>query len=121
MVKLIYPSEWLKIGVNVEAGDHIRFLDAGVMDPDKGSWEFNVGIIHNGAPTESKKFNLNKTNSKAVVELYGDETDSWVGKLMKIASIKVRNPQSGAMVDSIALEKPDAQLAAADGAGMVAK
>lgn len=63
-------------------------------------------VIHNGTPTEVKKFTLNKSNFEAVSKLYGTNSDNWVGKEMEVAKVKVRNPQTGTMVDSIALVAP---------------
>lgn len=107
MPEIIFPSEWLKIGVNVEEGDHIKFMDVGEFDAEKGNWTFNVGVFRNGAVIETKKFTLNKTNFNAVKEVYGGNSDNWLMKNMKVSKIKTRNPQTGLLVDAVALSKPD--------------
>ncbi len=105
MPEIKFPSEWLKIGVNVQPGDLIRFMDAGTQDAE-GNWVFNVQIIHEGNLTETKKFQLNKTNHKVISELHGTNSDNWVGQDMQVDTIKQRNPQTGLPVDSILLAKP---------------
>jgi hypothetical protein len=106
MPEIKFPSDWLKINDNVQNGDIVKFVDAGRFDEEKESWEFVMQIYHNNEKTETKKFNLNKTNYNAVKELYGSNSDNWVGKTMKVALTKARNPQLGKLVDSILLEKP---------------
>lgn len=106
MPEIKFPSDWLKINDNVQEGDLVKFKDAGVFDQEKESWEFTMQIFHKGEAGETKKFNLNKTNYKAVSALHGTNSDAWVGKAMKVTKTKARNPQLGTMVDSILLEKP---------------
>lgn len=106
MPEIIFPSEYLKMGVNTKHGDHIKFKDTGTLDPETERYTFVVEIHRNGEYLEDKKFTLNKTNFKAVSELYGTNSDSWVGKEMEVNLIKSRNPQSGAPVDSVLLVKP---------------
>lgn len=105
MPKITFPSEWVKIGDSVQPGDLLRFADAGTQDQE-GNWIFQVQIIHNGQLADTKKFQLNKTNHKAIVAVYGDNSDNWVGKDMQVNTIKQRNPQTGLPVDSILLEAP---------------
>ena len=104
-----FESEWLKIGDNIQDGDNIQFLDTGVFDEEKNNYTFSVSVIHDGLPTVIKKFSLNKTNSKAVAALYGDNSDNWIHKEMKVGKYKARNPQTGTMVDAIMLEAPVAK------------
>lgn len=106
MPEIIYPSEWLKINENVKDGDVIQFLDAGTQDKDE-RWIFNVAVFRKGELIEvEKKFGLNKTNFKAVSAVYGTNSDNWVQKEMQVSSVKMRNPQLGSLVDSIALSAP---------------
>lgn len=106
MPEVVFPSEWVKIGVNVKQGDSIRFLDAGTLDPETERYIFQVEIYSNGLMTEIKKFNLNKTNFKVIAAAYGTNSDAWVGKDMTVNSGKVRNPATGLMVDSVVLSAP---------------
>lgn len=108
MPEIKFKSEWLKIGDNVKDGDVIKFLDAGTLDEESERWIFNVAVFSAGKLTEpSKKFNLNKGNFKATAAEFGTNSDEWINKEMKVTKVKVRNPQTGLNVDSIALEKSD--------------
>ena len=109
MPEIKFPSDWVKINENVSEGDSLRFLNVGVFDEENERWNFKVGIVKPGdAVVEEKSFTLNKTNFNAVKEAYGTNSDAWVGKEMVVNKVKVRNPQTGTMVDSIALTAPKA-------------
>jgi predicted nucleotidyltransferase len=107
MPEVVFPSEWLKIGVNVKQGDTVKFVDAGIIDEETERYTFQVEIYHEGLMTETKKFGLNKTNFKVISGIYGTNSDAWVGKEMIVNAVKVRNPQTGLLVDSIALSAPE--------------
>lgn len=107
MPEIKFPSDWVKINENVSEGDNLRFLNAGVFDEENERWNFQVGIVKKDNPViEEKGFTLNKTNFTAVKEAYGSNSDAWIGKEMTVSKVKVRNPQTGALVDGIALVKP---------------
>ncbi len=108
MPEILFPSEFLKINVNTKHGDKIKFKDAGKLDPENERYTFMVEIYRNGEHLEDKKFTLNKTNFTAISDLYGTNSDAWIGKEMEVNLIKSRNPQTGAPVDSILLTKPSA-------------
>ena len=99
-----FPSQFLKLGSNVEEGDIIRFLDAPMMDSED-KLTCNVGILPKGFKemTEKKKFRVNKTNYKAVASLYGEDCDNWVGKEVQIKKVMANNPSTGQEVPSIKL------------------
>jgi hypothetical protein len=92
-----FPSKFLKLGSNVEDGDVIRFLDAPTMDSDD-KLVCTVGM------TEKKKFQVNKTNYKAVALLYGEDCDKWVGKEVQIYEGVANNPSTGQEGPSIKLK-----------------
>lgn len=46
---------------------------------------------------------VNKTNMKMLIKLYGDDETKLVGKKIKLEVIKVRNPQTGELVLSLAV------------------
>lgn len=108
MPEIFFPSEWLKIDVNVKHGEHIKFLDVGEYDEETERWTFLVGIIRDGRVAEQKKFGLNKTNFGNINQAYGRNSDDWVGKEMLVNKHKVRNPSAGgALVDGILLTAPN--------------
>jgi CTP:molybdopterin cytidylyltransferase MocA len=49
---------------------------------------------------------VNKTNMKMLIKLHGDDETKLVGKKIKLEVIKVRNPQTGEFVSSLAVTKP---------------
>jgi hypothetical protein len=62
-------------------------------------------VLHFGnLPTElaGKKFGLNVTNAMTITELYGPETDDWIGRYITLFPTKTRD-QSGNWVDCIRL------------------
>ena len=48
-----------------------------------------------------KSLPLNKTNTKALVDLLGDETDDWIGKKVKLVKSMAQNPDTGKMQNVI--------------------
>ena len=106
-----FDSEWIKANINVKQNDHLRFLDEGEIVPNKrnpGQEDvvFTVGIVRDGTVLAEKKFSLNRGNFKAVSKLYGVDSSKWIKKEMRVNIVKKQNPQSGELVDSIALSAP---------------
>lgn len=112
MPEIVFPSAWLKAGVNVNQGDNIRFLDEGEQDKND-NWVFLVGIVPDGKNeiTEQKKFQINKKNFDAVAKIYGTNSDNWVGKEMKVRVVKVMNPRTDEMVKAVRLIAPGGMVA----------
>ena len=46
---------------------------------------------------------VNKTNLRALIKLFGEDEQKLVGKKVKLEVISVRNPQSGEIVPSLAV------------------
>ena len=46
-------------------------------------------------------FPLNMTNLDALVERLGEDEEKWAGKTIKLVKVRVRNPKSGKIVDSL--------------------
>ncbi len=102
MPEIKFPSKFLKAEVNANEGDIIRFLDIPKMDLDD-NLVGTVGIIPMGFKemTEQKKFQINKTNFKAISKLFGTNTDNWKGKEVQIHIGTANNPNNGEEVASI--------------------
>ena len=105
MPEIKFPSKFLKAGINCEEGDVIRFLDIPAMDSDENLVGL-VGIIPVGFKdmTDRKKFQINKTNFKAIATLYGTNSDNWKGKEMQVHIGAANNPKTGEDVPSIKLK-----------------
>jgi hypothetical protein len=103
MPEIIFPSKWLKANVNCKEGDTITFLNVGEYDKKEEQWIFKVRVLRTG---DEKLFSLNKKNFAATSALYGSNSDSWAGKMMKVKVITVENPRTGGEVDAIRLHDP---------------
>ena len=105
MPEIKFPSKFLKAGVNIEEGDIIRFLDIPAFDAEN-HLVATVGIMPKGFSqmTEQKKFQINKTNFKAISALYGTNSDNWKGKEMEVHIGTANNPQTGTEGPSIKLK-----------------
>src|SRR5271157_1201351 len=111
MPEVKFTSKWLKARENVQHGDYVKFLDAGVLTnagtPNE-KWTFKVSVIPKDNPSAvgpEKDFTLNKTNFKAISAIYGTNSDNWVGKQMRVGIIRVQNMQ-GQMVAAVRLSAP---------------
>ncbi len=76
----LFPSNLLKAQDVTDAGGEmpltIEKVELKEFDTDNGGKE-RKPIIHF---KEGKQMVCNKTNGNAIAELYGDETDNWIGK-----------------------------------------
>jgi hypothetical protein len=62
------------------------------------------GIIDLKKPVYGKTaLEVNKTNVKLLIKLFGPDTKKWVGKRIKLALVPTTNPQTGEMVRSLAV------------------
>jgi hypothetical protein len=50
---------------------------------------------------------LNKTNVKSQVDLFGDNTDAWIGQQVKLIVILANNPQTGRETPTIRVKPKD--------------
>jgi hypothetical protein len=51
--------------------------------------------------TYDKSLALNKTNTKTLVGLFGDETDDWTGKVVTLYKVLVNNPTTKKETESL--------------------
>ena len=106
-------TEWVKANINTKDGDHLRFLDEGRSEPNKDGEDqlvMLVGIVRNGELIAQKKFQVNRTNNKVIASIHGFDTKNWVNKEMRANVVKKQNPQTGQLVDSIALSAPNVSV-----------
>ncbi len=87
-MKLQAKRSWLKSD-NVKSGDNLTFLNGGEIVVS-GKFTYADGTprkdlvfkaTHNGAEVD---FNMNATNKKTLIAAFGDETDQWIGKTVKL-------------------------------------
>ena len=97
------------------AGEHLRALDLNgqtvqvqisavtVKDFDEGQ-KLVLGFVG-----RDQTLVLNKTNTNAVIDLYGGETDDWIGRDVEVYPTRV--DFSGKQVDALRLRPPVAPAA----------
>ena len=56
-----------------------------------------------------KPLGMNVTNTKSVIGLYGDDTDAWEGKKIKLRVSTANMPGTGETVDCIRIAAPQAK------------
>ncbi|MBM3708436.1 MAG: hypothetical protein FJW69_08915 [Actinobacteria bacterium] len=83
-----FESRFLKANENVRDGDIITFLNAGEYREKR-----LILTVRVERTREEKLFSLNKTNYENTKALYGENTDDWVGKKMKVRIVLVSGPQ----------------------------
>src|SRR3990167_8438828 len=95
---------WLKMDINVRHMDSLKILDEGEVEKTKQGEDrlvLKVLVMRAGEILAEKKFGLNKTNLKALNDLFGMESSAWVDKEVMVNRMMVRNPQDGKMTPSI--------------------
>lgn len=55
---------------------------------------------------KEKKMVVNKTNAKTIEKLYGDDTDNWIGKSIKLVTREVEFQGDVVWALRVSLEKP---------------
>lgn len=55
---------------------------------------------------KEKKMVVNKTNAKTIEKLYGDDTDGWIGKTIKLVTREVEFQGDVVWALRVSLEKP---------------
>ena len=90
---------------NILRGSEVagKFLETtisavGLFQLKDGSTARTLTVNVNGT---EKSFILNRSNKQALVEAYGKNTRDWVGKHIRITSVKRLNPKTGMQVDGI--------------------
>jgi hypothetical protein len=80
----------------------VTIVVAGIRESPEG---FNApAIIYLEKPAFGKSsWAVNKSNVKMLIKLHGDDETKLVGKKIKLEVIKVRNPQTGEIVPSLAV------------------
>jgi hypothetical protein len=90
-------------GSDVPAGTKsITIVAAGIRESPEG---FGApAIIDLKTPVCGKSaWPVNKTNLRALIKLFGEDEQKLVGKKVKLEVISVRNPQTGEIVPSLAV------------------
>ena len=98
-------------GSDIPTGTKTITIDvAGVRESPEG---FSApAIIDLKKPIYGKQaWAVNKTNLKTIIKLFGDDEEKLVGRKIKLEVISVRNPQTGELVPSLAVNPKQQQAA----------
>jgi hypothetical protein len=79
--KAPYEYDGVKYEADLKGGDIITILDAGVEEEGQYGKQFNFKIkTRNG----EKKFNFNQKTQNVLIEEFGDDSEKWIGKNVKV-------------------------------------
>lgn len=83
--KLPYEYEGVKYEADLKSGDIVKILDSGNVEMGKFGEQRNFVIkTRNG----EKKLAFNQSTINVLIDELGDETESWVGKDVKVLIVK---------------------------------
>lgn len=97
-------------GSSLEVGKELTFIDAGIKKPFGGKpdgdlvWEFLVS--YDGV---KKPLTVNKTSRNSLGDMWGKETNGWVGKVAQITKPIMPSP-SGEMKERLVLVPTDKKV-----------
>jgi hypothetical protein len=103
MVKLNeekYRGLFLKAGDLAEDSSLVKIQRYGVVEIP-GQKDPADALYFEGL---KRPLNQNKTNFAVLVGEFGDETDDWIGKPVKLVKSMAKNPQTGMSVETIRIK-----------------
>jgi len=78
-------GEWAKVKEDINEGDLIKILDEGkVISGDYGDRNVFKIETKNGEKIQS----FNQTTTNYLIDAFGDETEKWIGKKVKVWIVK---------------------------------
>jgi hypothetical protein len=81
--KISVGGAFAKLGKDFEEGDVITFASEGEMVPGEFGEKLTFKIKTKGSD-EKKNLSLNQTSVNYLIDAYGDDTTSWIGKQVKV-------------------------------------
>lgn len=92
----IYPSKWFRAADLKGQANQVTIRD---VDCGEVGEKQQIILIFNG---EWKPLGLNKTNAQAIADLYGSDTDDWIGASLVLFPTRV--DFQGKMVDAVRVD-----------------
>lgn len=92
----LYPSEWLR-SADLAGNDVTYTITKISVEEMPGDDDKQQPVLR--FRETPKKFGLNRTNGNMLAELYGEETDEWIGK--RVTLFPTRVDFQGKRVDAI--------------------
>lgn len=107
-----FPSKWLNAEAFKPANGGprtltVREVTQEVVKDDEGEEKIKYVVWF---AEEKRGLGLNVTNWLLIEAMYGDDTDNWIGKTVKLHATKV--PFGKGLVDAVRVLAPDAAMAA---------
>ena len=96
----IYPSKWMR-AADLKGASHritIQDVDTGLIGEGDAAKQQIILELRG----DWKPLGLNKTNAQAIAELFGEDTDDWIGQ--EVVVFPTRVDFSGKMVDAIRVD-----------------
>ncbi|MEW6744775.1 MAG: hypothetical protein AB1486_18635 [Planctomycetota bacterium] len=86
-----YPSRWLKAD---DIGEHMKVKVLKLTKEEVQ--DETVPVLHMTAENQKlKPLILNRTNSGTMIELFGKETDNWIGKEIELFTVPMPSATRG--------------------------
>lgn len=84
--KISVGGNWAKVGEHINDGDRLKLLDGGQIV----SGEFGDRRAFKILTMNREEFNLsfNQTSMNNLIDAWGDETDNWKDKIVKVFVVK---------------------------------
>lgn len=101
-VNIQIQTEWIKIKEDVFDGNIIGILDSGIKIEGRFGLQ---SIFKVSTKNGDRSLSFNQTSINHLIDAYGDDTEEWVGKSIKIWIVK--SNVSGKMKDVVYLTAPD--------------
>ncbi len=100
--KVSISGDWAKKGEDIKDSDIVVMLDAGTtITGDYGDRQVFKIKTRNG----EKLLSFNQTSINNLIDAYGEETENWVGKNVKVWIVKAS--VGGKLKDVVYLSAPD--------------
>lgn len=117
-VNELYPSRWMKVGVDHEMGDRFNATinTVGLEQFDNGDQALFLSF-----QDHEKELRLNKTMTKVLASLFGPDTDDWEGQAITIFTTEVTYGSDTYEVYRISNKRPKAAKGKAPKAEAVAE
>lgn len=98
-------GEWAKKGVDYSNGDVVKIVNGGsIVSGDYGDRHVFSIRTKNGEKNQT----FNQTSMNACIDAFGEETEEWIGKDVKVTIVKQN--VSGKFIDVVYLAHPDWEL-----------
>src|SRR3990167_9673223 len=78
---------WAKAGQNLKDGDRIKLLNSGIIDTSGNFGPKHVFKIQT-LKREELNLSVNRTSLNNLAEAFGEESESWIGKVVNVFIIK---------------------------------